>query len=150
MKDPFNLQRFVDAQDRDFEQVCSELRQGRKYGHWMWYVFPQLKGLGHSYRSNLYGISSLDEARAYMKHETLAPRLTDCTRLVNAVEGRSIRTIFGWPDDLKFRSSMTLFIHATSDDQVFKDALQKYFAGEYDPLTIAWLGTTTVSNRVKL
>jgi uncharacterized protein (DUF1810 family) len=134
-----DLQRFVDAQDPVFEQVCAELREGQKRGHWMWFVFPQLRGLGHSQMATRFAISSLQEAEAYLKHPVLGPRLRECTRLVNLVEERSIDQIFGYPDDLKFRSSMTLFASATSENQIFKDALQKYFGGKPDRLTIELL-----------
>lgn len=136
MNDPYDLQRFVDAQNPIFEQVCAELRAGEKQGHWMWFIFPQLRGLGHSQMAINFALSSLDEAEAYLKHQVLGPRLTECTRLVVLVEGRSINQIFGCPDDLKFRSSITLFASTTSENQIFKDALEKYFSGELDPLTI--------------
>jgi uncharacterized protein (DUF1810 family) len=134
--DPHDLQRFVDAQNPVIEQVRAELRQGRKQSHWMWFIFPQLRGLGHSPMAAQFGISSRHEADAYLKHPILGPRLGECTQLVNLVEGRSVEAIFGYPDHLKFRSSMTLFANATSENQVFKDALQKYFAGEPDRLTV--------------
>lgn len=102
----------------------------------MWFVFPQIQGLGHSSVARKFAISSLEEAKAYLEHPILGPRLRECCRLVNLVEGRSIEEIFGYPDDLKFRSSMTLFAHAASDSQIFKDALEKYFEGEGDKLTI--------------
>jgi uncharacterized protein (DUF1810 family) len=127
MSDPHNLQRFVDAQDAVFEQVCSELRRGRKVTHWMWFIFPQLRGLGHSPMSMKFGISSQAEAEAYLQHAILGPRLRECTRLVNLIEGRSIGEIFDWPDDMKFRSSMTLFASATVDNGVFTEALRKWF-----------------------
>ena len=130
------LQRFVDAQNPVYEQVCSELRAGRKTGHWMWFVFPQIHGLGHSHMANRFAIASLAEAQAYLKHPILGPRLRECSRLVNLVEGRTISEILGYPDDLKFRSCMTLFAQATTDNQVFRDALQKYFGGEPDQLTL--------------
>lgn len=136
MIDPYNLRRFVDAQDPVFEQVCRELRNGCKMSHWMWFIFPQIKGLGSSAMAREFAISSRKEAEAYSMHPILGPRLVKCTRLVNSVEGRSIRQIFGSPDDLKFRSSMTLFAHVCSDNQIFLDALQKYYAGEFDLLTI--------------
>ncbi|MEO8373164.1 MAG: DUF1810 domain-containing protein [Candidatus Solibacter sp.] len=139
MNDPYNLQRFVDAQDPVFEQVCSELRAGNKQGHWMWFVFPQIKGLGHSWTAKKFSISSLDEAAEYLRHPILGPRLRECARLVKLVEGRSALEIFGYPDTLKFRSSMTLFAHATTDHDVFVDALQKYYGGERDRLTLAQL-----------
>jgi len=133
MNDPFDLQRFVNAQNPMFEQVCSELRQGRKESHWMWFVFPQLKGLGHSWMADRFAVSSRDEAEAYLGHSILGPRLKECTRLVNLVEGRSIEQIFGYPDNLKFRSSMTLFSRAGSDNEVFVTALQKHFGGGLMP-----------------
>jgi uncharacterized protein (DUF1810 family) len=136
MDDPFRLQRFVDAQNPVFAQVHAELGRGRKTTHWMWFVFPQLAGLGRSRLASEFAISSLQEASAYLNHPVLGPRLRECTRLVNQVEGRSIEEIFGYPDDLKFHSCMTLFAHATTDNQEFEAALTKYFAGEYDPATI--------------
>jgi uncharacterized protein (DUF1810 family) len=139
MNDPHNLQRFVDAQNPLYEQVCTELRDGQKRGHWIWFVFPQLRGLGSSAVATAFGISSRQEAAAYLDHPVLGPRLRECTRLVNLFEGRAIDQIFGYPDDLKFRSSMTLFASVASDDQVFRDALQKYFGGEPDPLTLEQL-----------
>ena len=102
----------------------------------MWFIFPQIQGLGHTQMANQYAISSLKEAAAYLQHPILGPRLSECTRLVNRIEGRPIERILGYPDDLKFRSSMTLFAHATSENQVFTDALEKYFAGEFDRLTL--------------
>ena len=136
MNDPFDLQRFVSAQNPVFEQVCSELRQGRKESHWMWFVFPQLQGLGHSWMANKFGISSRDEAEAYLGHSILGRRLKECTRLVNLVEGHSIDQIFGYPDNLKFRSSMTLFSCVEPDSDVFVTALQKYFGGQPDRVTL--------------
>jgi uncharacterized protein (DUF1810 family) len=139
VNDPFNLQRFLDAQDAVYEQVLRELRAGRKTSHWMWFVFPQIEGLGFSPMATRYAISGRDEAVAYAEHTVLGPRLRECTSLVNAVEGRSIHQIFGSPDDLKFRSCMTLFRHREADWQVFQDALDKYFGGAGDPLTLARL-----------
>ena len=137
---PFDLQRFVNAQNPVYEQVCAELRAGQKEGHWMWFIFPQLRGLGHSAMATAFGIVSRQEATAYLDHAVLGPRLRECTRLVNLVGGRSISQILGYPDDLKFRSSMTLFASVAADDQVFNDALFKYFGGEPDPLTLERLG----------
>jgi len=134
--DPYNLQRFMDAQDQVFEQVCAELRNGQKKGHWIWFIFPQLRGLGHSQMATIFGISSRQEAEAYLKHPVLGPRLRECTRLVNLAEGRSINQILGYPDDMKFKSSMSLFASVTTDNQIYKDALQKYFGGELDRLTL--------------
>ena len=142
MDDP-NLQRFVDAQQHVFASVITELGQGNKRGHWMWFIFPQLKGLGRTAQSNFFGISSVQEAAAYLQHPVLGPRLIECTQLVNAIEGRSAEDIFGEIDAMKFRSSMTLFAHATPENQIFTDALQKYFAGEFDPLTITYLRKQT-------
>ena len=126
MNDPYDLARFVTAQDPVYEQVCAELRTGHKRTHWMWFVFPQMKGLGSSPMAEKYAIGSREEAVAYLEHPVLGPRLRECTELVNRMEGRSLDQIFGYPDDLKFRSSMTLFASAAAENQVFKDALLKY------------------------
>src|SRR6476659_3909139 len=126
MDDPYDLQRFVDAQAGVYDAVCDELRNGHKTRHWMWFVFPQLQGLGQSAMAHWYGIASLDEARAYLAHPLLGPRLRECTQLVLRVEGRTARAIFGAPDDLKFRSCMTLFGFAAPDEDVFAQALDKY------------------------
>lgn len=139
INDPYNLQRFVIAQDVVFEQVRKELQAGCKNSHWMWFIFPQISGLGHSPLAKKFAIVSLEEARAYLAHSILGPRLRECTQFVNAVEDRSIEQIFGYPDDLKFRSSMTLFAYATSDNQIFITALKKYFDGKFDEPTIARL-----------
>jgi uncharacterized protein (DUF1810 family) len=139
MDDPFRLQRFVDAQRPGFEQVCAELRQGRKSSHWMWFIFPQIKRLGYSRLAAEFAISSRKEAEAYLNHPVLGPSLRECTRLVNLIAGRDVDQIFGYPDNLRFRSCMTLFAHSTEDNQVFNDAVQKYFAGEYDSATLARL-----------
>ena len=139
MADPFNLERFVSAQAGVYPQVLAELIAGRKRGHWIWFIFPQMKGLGSSAQSEYYGIGSLEEATAYALHPLLGPRLIQCTQLVNQVEGRTIREILGSPDDQKFRSSMTLFARAAEDEIVFHDALKKYFNCEADPLTPASL-----------
>jgi uncharacterized protein (DUF1810 family) len=136
MNDPYNLQRFVDAQKPVIEQVCSELREGCKKSHWMWFIFPQIKGLGNSETARTFAISSREEAQAYLNHPILGPRLRECSRLVTLVEGRSARQIFGSIDALKFRSSMTMFASVTSDNGVFTEALQKYFGGDVDSLTV--------------
>jgi uncharacterized protein (DUF1810 family) len=133
--DPFDLQRFVDAQARVYADVLDELRAGRKRSHWIWFIFPQIDGLGSSPTAARYAISSVDEARAYLRHDVLGPRLHECTRLVNAVQGRSIGEIFGSPDDMKVRSSMTLFARATPDNEDFVELLARYYGGEEDPLT---------------
>ena len=134
--DPFDLQRFVDAQRPVYEEVRAELHHGRKRGHWIWFIFPQLRGLGSSDMATVFGISSRQEAAAYLAHLVLGPRLRECTQLVNLIEGRTIDQIFGYPDNLKFWSSMTLFAHTGPDNQIFISALDKYFAGESDPLTL--------------
>ena len=134
--DRFDLQRFVDAQERVYPSVLDELRAGRKRSHWIWFVFPQIAGLGSSATAARYAISSLDEARAYLRHDVLGPRLHECTRLVNAVPDRSIGEIFGSPDDMKVRSSMTLFAHATEDNSDFVELLARYYDGNEDPLTL--------------
>jgi uncharacterized protein (DUF1810 family) len=136
VSDSFELRRFVDAQASVYPRVVEELSRGRKRSHWMWFVFPQIRGLGSSRMAQAYAIASLEEAVAYLKHPILGPRLRECTRLVNEVQGRSIEDIFGDPDFMKFRSSMTLFAHATSDSQVFLEALQKYYDGEQDESTV--------------
>src|SRR5438445_5795395 len=137
MNDQYDLQRFVDAQQPVFENVCAELRAGHKRSHWMWFVFPQIKGLGHSALAHKFAISSLEEAKTYLEHPVLGSRLRECSRLVAAVNGRSIDEIFGYPDDMKFHSSMTLFAQTTADNQVFNDCLRKYFGGEPDPATLS-------------
>ena len=139
MNDPYDLQRFVEAQQPVYDRVCAELRQGAKRSHWMWFIFPQIRGLGHSATAQRFAISSLAEARAYLEHPLLGPRLRECSRLAAAVDGRFIDDILGFPDNLKFRSSMTLFSLAAPEDRVFKDCLDKYFAGVADPATLAQL-----------
>ncbi|QLL05182.1 DUF1810 domain-containing protein [Mycobacterium vicinigordonae] len=134
--DPYNLKRFVDAQDRVYANVTAELRAGRKRSHWMWFVFPQLRGLGRSPTAERYGIASLQEASAYLAHPVLGPRLHECVALVNEVQGRSAGQIFGSPDDLKLRSSMTLFAQADDANQDFVALLDKYFNGDQDQLTL--------------
>jgi uncharacterized protein (DUF1810 family) len=140
MNDPYDLQRFVDAQNPVFAQVGAELASGRKRSHWMWFIFPQIRGLGNSAMAQRFAISSLEEARAYMDHAVLGERLRETTRLVNQIEGRLIEEIFGYPDHLKFRSSITLFSRATDDHQVFVDALRQYFNGEAEPDTLRLTG----------
>jgi uncharacterized protein (DUF1810 family) len=138
MTDPFDLQRFVDAQSPIYPRVVGELRQGRKQSHWMWFIFPQLAGLGLSAMAQRYAIASRDEALAYLGHGVLGPRLRACTALVNAVEGRTIREILGSPDDMKFQSSMTLF-DAVSHASEFRAAIEKYYDGRFDPRTLQLL-----------
>jgi uncharacterized protein (DUF1810 family) len=137
MHDPHNLSRFVNAQDPVFEDVLAELRKGRKTSHWMWFVFPQIQGLGYSAMAQHFAISSLQEAKAYLDDPVLGQRLIECTRLVNAINGKTIHEILGSPDDLKFRSCMTLFAHAAPKPNVFEEALQKYFSGREDEQTVA-------------
>ena len=132
----FDLERFLRAQNPVFDEVLAELRPGCKEGHWMWFVFPQLTGLGHSWMAQKYGISSQAEAEAYLAHPILGSRLIECTRIVTLVEDRTIEQIFGAVDTLKFRSSMTLFDRVTIGDNIFADALRKYFAGQADRLTL--------------
>ncbi len=136
MTDPFDLQRFVDAQNPVYDSVREELRSGQKHGHWMWFIFPQRRGLGSSAMATRFGISSRNEAEAYLRHPVLGPRLEECTCLVNVLEGRSIEQILDYPDDLKFRSSMTLFRLVAQDNRIFNYALEKYFDGDPDPLTL--------------
>ena len=132
----FDLERFVTAQQPLYAQVCAELAAGHKSSHWMWWIFPQLRGLGSSPTAQRFAIGSLAEARAYLAHPLLGARLRECTQLVNGIAGSSAQAIFGYPDYLKFRSCMTLFAAAAErDDAAFVAALQKYFAGEADPLT---------------
>lgn len=136
MSDPYNLQRFVDAQEPVYDTVLAELRAGRKRTHWIWFIFPQIAGLGRSDMAQRFAISSLDEARAYLAHPVLGPRLRDCTRLVADIDGSPIDRIFWYPDDMKFQSSMTLFAQATPDNAVFVECLDKYFDGEPDQATL--------------
>ena len=134
--DPFALERFVAVQAGVIDRVLGELRAGRKQSHWMWFIFPQVAGLGRSPTAVHYAISSLDEARAYLAHPILGERLRECTRLVLDVKGKSAHDIFGSPDDLKFHSSMTLFAAAAPGEQIFSQALEKYFAGRGDDVTL--------------
>lgn len=136
MSDAFNLERFVKAQEPDYESALRELSAGRKRSHWIWYVFPQVRGLGASAMSQKYAISGRDEARAYCEHPILGPRLRECTQLVLDVEGRTAEQIFPYPDDLKFRSCMTLFERCAPDPAIFRAALLKYFGGKPDTRTL--------------
>jgi uncharacterized protein (DUF1810 family) len=139
MDDPFDLQRFVEAQDGVYARALAELKRGRKESHWMWFVFPQLAGLGSSPMAQRYALRSLDEARAYLAHPVLGRRLREVTEAVNAVEGRTAHAIFGSPDDFKFRSSMTLFQAVEPQEPAYRQALGKYFDGEPDPKSLALL-----------
>jgi uncharacterized protein (DUF1810 family) len=136
MNDKYNLQRFLEAQDRCYETVRDELRAGDKQTHWMWYIFPQITGLGRSGTAQKFALASLEEAKAYLQHPILGPRLRECTQLVMNVEGRSAEQIFSYPDNLKFRSCMTLFMTATSNNELFKAALFKFFEGRPDTVTL--------------
>jgi uncharacterized protein (DUF1810 family) len=138
-RNPFDLGRFVDAQADLYDTVLAELRAGRKRSHWMWFVFPQLRGLGRSPTAVRFSIASLDEARAYLAHEVLGPRLRECARLVVAIQGRTAEEIFGWPDDMKLRSSMTLFARAADDNGDFVAVLDTFYGGAEDPATLALL-----------
>ena len=135
MSDPYDLQRFVDAQDRVYARVVSELRAGRKTSHWMWFVFPQVAGLGSSSMAQQYAIGSLDEARAYLDHPLLGARLRESARVLVEQSGRSAFDIFGGIDAMKLRSSMTLFAHAAPGEPAFAAVLDRYFDGERDPAT---------------
>ena len=139
MADPFNLERFVDAQAPVYEQVRRELKVGRKQSHWMWFICPQIAGLGQSPMSIRFAIASLDEAKAYLAHPVLGARLRECARFTLDVEGRSAQDIFGPIDEMKFRSSMTLFARAAPDEDIFQRCIDKYFAGAADPATLARL-----------
>ena len=143
MADDYNLQRFLDAQELVYDTVLDELRAGRKSSHWIWFIFPQITGLGHSGMAQKFAIASLDEAKAYLQHPVLGPRLRACTQLVLNVNGRSAEEIFSFPDNLKFRSCLTLFMTATTDNKIFKDALLKYFDGKPDQLTLDLLAQQT-------
>lgn len=137
--DSHDLERFVEAQDPVIEQVKKELRAGRKRSHWMWFVFPQVEGLGKSRKARRYAISSQQEADAYLAHPVLGSRLRECTGIVNGIEGRSANEIFGSPDDLKFRSSMTLFEAVADDPLLFSRALELYYDGDRDQMTLDFL-----------
>jgi uncharacterized protein (DUF1810 family) len=137
--DPYDLERFVRAQATDYDRALSELRAGKKQSHWMWYIFPQIEGLGRSLMSVRYSIKSAAEARAYLDHPVLGPRLRESAAVVRDIAGRSALQIFGSPDDMKLRSSATLFV-TVSNDGVFEQVLQKYFNGEHDKETLRLLG----------
>ena len=136
MQDPFNLDRFVTAQASCYDRVLAELRRGHKSSHWMWFIFPQIAGLGRSPTAQFYALASLDEARAYLDHPVLGPRLVECTAAATAVPDGSAYDIFGGVDEMKFRSSMTLFVVASSGEPAFPAALDRFFQGKWDPLTL--------------
>jgi uncharacterized protein (DUF1810 family) len=137
--DAFGLSRFISAQDSVYDRVLEELKSGRKRSHWMWYIFPQVDGLGYSATTKHYAIKSMEEARAYLNHPVLGSRLLECADAVLAIEGRSASDIFGYPDDLKLQSSMTLFASVAGPDSVFVRVLDKYFQGEGDVRTLQLL-----------
>ncbi|WP_432695056.1 DUF1810 domain-containing protein [Marinobacterium sp. YM272] len=139
-KDRYNLDRFVEAQARDYRSALYELRDGRKRSHWIWYIFPQYAGLGRSSTAQRYEISSLDEARAYLAHPLLGPHLLECCEALLALRGRSARDILGMPDDMKLRSCVTLFAQISEEGSVFHRILAQYFSGESDSKTLALLG----------
>ncbi|MGO9772965.1 MAG: DUF1810 domain-containing protein [Roseiarcus sp.] len=142
--DPFDLKRFVTAQAPIFEAALDELRAGQKRSHWMWFVFPQLRGLGHSAMARFFGLGSIEEARAYLAHPLLGARLKTCAEAVLAIEGRSLHAVFGSPDDMKFHSSMTLFARAADDENsAYRRALDRYCDGRMDEQTLALLDAAT-------
>jgi len=135
--DPFNLKRFINAQEGAYSQVVVELRSGRKRTHWMWFIFPQISGLGHSEISKRFAIRTLEEAQHYLNHPILGKRLNECTEAVLGLSGKTVTDMFGYPDDMKFRSSMTLFALASEDkDNLFVEALNEYFNGNCDTKTV--------------
>jgi len=141
VSDPYDLNRFVRAQEQSYEQALSELERGRKQSHWMWYVFPQFDGLGSSPTSKLYSIKSEAEARAYLEHPVLGPRLAECAEAMLAVDGKSARAILGSPDDMKLKSCATLFAHVSPPGSVFERLLDKFYDGERDAATLRLLST---------
>ena len=135
----YDLERFLEAQPGVYERACAELRAGKKQSHWMWFIFPQIHGLGSSEMAVRYAISSIEEAHAYLEHPVLGQRLRECTGIVVALDDRTVEQIFGYPDNLKFHSSMTLFAHAATiseEDLIFSQALDKYFSGREDRGTV--------------
>ncbi|ACL57625.1 DUF1810 domain-containing protein [Methylobacterium nodulans] len=136
MEDPYDLARFVEAQRGTYDQALRELTAGRKQTHWMWFIFPQIAGLGFSAMAQRYAISGLPEAQAYLRHPVLGERLRTCTAAVNALTGRTAHEVFGSPDDTKFRSSMTLFARADTTEREFRAALDAYYGGQEDPRTL--------------
>ncbi len=146
-KDPFDLQRFISAQENVYDRVIAELKGGQKRTHWMWYIFPQIDGLGYSHTTKYYAIKNLEEARHYLNHPLLGARLRECAEAVFAIEGRSASEIFAYPDNLKLKSSMTLFAYVTEDAQsVFARVLDKYFEGERDTKTLNIIQVATIDS----
>ncbi|WP_426122979.1 DUF1810 domain-containing protein [Pararhizobium sp. PWRC1-1] len=146
MSDPYHLLRFIDAQASVYDTALRELEQGRKQSHWMWFIFPQLAGLGHSPTAIRFAISGLDEAYAYLAHPLLGDRLVQCTRTINAARNRTAHEIFGSPDDLKLHSSMTLFRETANDPGPFRTAIERYFGGKADARTLELLLKATARN----
>jgi len=144
-EDPYDLKRFLLAQEADYDRALSEIRVGRKRSHWMWYIFPQFDGLGFSSTAKHYAIRSLAEAKAYLEHPVLGPRLLECAEAVVSLEGRSAAEIFGSPDDLKLRSCATLFASVSPPGSVFDRLLGKYYQGERDAKTLRLLGAHTAN-----
>jgi uncharacterized protein (DUF1810 family) len=136
MDTEFNLERFVEAQTGVYKEVVAELRAGRKQSHWMWFIFPQIAGLGRSAMAQKFAVASADEAAAYLSHPLLGARLRECSALVAAIDDKDIDDIFGAPDNLKFHSSMTLFAEIAPDEAVFQDCINKYFDGRPDEATL--------------
>ena len=143
--DPFDLGRFTSAQETVYDRALAELRSGKKRTHWMWYIFPQIDGLGYTPTTKHYAIKSLAEARQYLNHPDLGPRLLECTATVLCIQDRSVSEIFGYPDDLKLRSSMTLFSRVAEPDSVFARVLGKYYDGERDIRTLQLLEKLRIS-----
>ena len=150
MNDPYNLERFIDAQRDDYETALAEMRAGRKRSHWMWYIFPQIEGLGFSAMSQRYAIRSAAEARAYLEHPVLGERLRICIEALVSFEGRSVEQIFGFPDDRKLRSCATLFGAVSPAGSAFHRLLEKYFQGEWDPRTMEKIKTEEKQNDSRL
>lgn len=146
--DPFDLARFLEAQQNIYSTALSELKNGQKHSHWMWFVFPQIDGLGSSATAKRYAIKSTEEAKAYLNHPLLGARLTECTKTLLNIKGLSASDIFGYPDDLKFCSSMTLFEHVTSEDSLFSRALDQYCGGQRDEKTLAIMGAGPEAGRM--
>jgi uncharacterized protein (DUF1810 family) len=140
VEDPFNLRRFREAQEPIYLSVVDELRSGRKRTHWMWFIFPQIAGLGRSETARYFALSNLDETSAYLNHSILGARLRECARLVNEVNDRTAKQIFGSPDDLKFCSAMTLFGLVSAADSEFSRAIDKYYSGKRDQITLELAG----------
>ncbi len=143
--DPYDLDRFVRAQEGDYDRALAEITAGRKRSHWMWYVFPQFRGLGRSGTAERYAIRSVAEAEAYLRHPVLGPRLVACAEAALGVAGRSAYDVFGSPDDLKLRSSMTLFAHVSPAGSVFERVLDRYYAGQPDAATLGLVGARVAS-----